>query len=1076
MINNNLKSQIDIMNLLEKKIIYFHEIIQRSILYVQNNKMLDILGVSDVNDCINKFCEINKTIKEINIHNKTDSNDLENLINKLQNISNELSYIFKSFGTVNLDDLLLVCLGSNSASSYTTNDIDKYKFELLQKYFHPTSYKIMTKENDNPIKTNKTNKNNKNSKDSKDSKDNKNNKLESETQQNLECSAIHINSKSFHLKVYGMQVVFHNITQQKSIIVTGIVDDIIIDVLHNKFIDTKLTYIKNNIPNEILLDDIHFNRFLSCLTLKEYLIYNYDDIYSKFIGYIMNLNNIRIKSISQTMKDFLSDELLYKRLTIIQLLIFYDKYENQYLAYLLYDILSNDSNGNIDTQEQTILFDSFPWLIKEYFREAMKKTVQYTTDLLNFDIQKIPIEQQICLMKTTDIVKEKAMQKLKEVKSKSDDSGSKARQYLDGLLKIPFNVFKKEPILQIMGEIKCDFQNFINKHNITDISHKKDYTNLEISYLIKTIQHNIFIEKELSVYKKQILSGEKKYLLHIISKIEQISVKFNINYQKINNNSSKKDYLKTYILEFIDTIKNNYEILCELLNPIIQEMYTEIQCIEKKYKTINKFMKTSLETLNDAVYGHNKAKKQISRILGQWINGEQDGYCFGFEGPPGVGKTSLAKRGLSNCLKDENGVSRPFAMIQIGGDSNGSSLHGHNYTYVGSTWGSIAQILMDKKCMNPIIFIDEIDKISKTEHGREIIGILTHLLDPTQNDSFQDKYFTGIELDLSKALFILSYNDVDAIDRVLLDRIHRIKFSNLTLEDKLVICSTHILPELLTKMGLKDMITFSKEVLSILIEEYTFEPGVRKLKEVLFEIIGEINLDILNNFDNNYSYPLEISINDIRNKYFKEKQPMIPKNIHNENRIGFINGLWANAMGQGGVITIQCNYFPSEVFLNLKLTGMQGDVMKESMNVALTLAWNLTPKNIKEEIMNQHKTNLNGIHIHCPEGATPKDGPSAGTAITTCIYSLFNNLKINYSFAITGEISLDGDILEIGGLDLKILGGIKAGVKEFIFPKRNLTDFDNFMEKYKENPIIEGITFHKVEKIDEVFKLIFTSL
>jgi ATP-dependent Lon protease len=187
--------------------------------------------------------------------------------------------------------------------------------------------------------------------------------------------------------------------------------------------------------------------------------------------------------------------------------------------------------------------------------------------------------------------------------------------------------------------------------------------------------------------------------------------------------------------------------------------------------------------LDDSIYGHTKAKKQIERIIGQWINGKQDGYCFGFEGPPGVGKTSLAKKGLSNCLKDEQGVSRPFGMIQIGGDSNGSSLHGHNYTYVGSSWGSIVQILIDKKCMNPIIFIDEVDKISRTEHGKEIIGILTHLLDPAQNDCFQDKYFSGIDLDLSKALFILSYNDANKIDKILLDRVHRIIFKSLSLEE-----------------------------------------------------------------------------------------------------------------------------------------------------------------------------------------------------------------------------------------------------------------------------------------------------
>jgi ATP-dependent Lon protease len=428
---------------------------------------------------------------------------------------------------------------------------------------------------------------------------------------------------------------------------------------------------------------------------------------------------------------------------------------------------------------------------------------------------------------------------------------------------------------------------------------------------------------------------------------------------------------------------------------------------------------------------------------------------------------------LSDCLKDDEGNSRPFAMIQMGGDSNGSTIHGHNYTYVGSTWGSIVQILIDKKCMNPIIFIDEVDKISKTEHGKEIVGILTHLLDPAQNDCFQDKYFTGIDLDLSKALFILSYNDVDAIDKILLDRIHRIKFESLSIEDKLVISNSHILPEVYKKMGLEDMIYFSNEVLKFIIEEYTSESGVRKLKEVLFEIVGEINLDILKKLTYDIELPIKISIEDVKNKYFKDKHEVKHKKIHTENKIGVINGLWANSLGKGGVIPIQSNFYPADKFLSLKLTGMQGDVMKESMNVALTLAWNLTKTEVKNELREKHSNILSGVHIHCPEGAVHKDGPSAGTAITTTIYSLFNDLKIKHNIAITGEISLDGFITEIGGLDLKILGAIKAGVNEILFPVENKKDFDKFFDKYKDDELIKDIKFYPVNQIQEVFDIVF---
>jgi endopeptidase La len=496
-----------------------------------------------------------------------------------------------------------------------------------------------------------------------------------------------------------------------------------------------------------------------------------------------------------------------------------------------------------------------------------------------------------------------------------------------------------------------------------------------------------------------------------------------------------------------------------------------IKEIENKYNEINTYMSSVKTTLDNAVHGHDKAKKQIERIIGQWINGQQDGYCFGFEGPPGIGKTSMAKKGLSDCLKDENGQSRPFAMIQMGGDANGSSLHGHNYTYVGSTWGQIVQILMDKKCMNPIIFIDEIDKISKTEHGKEIIGILTHLLDPAQNDCFQDKYFSGIDLDLSKALFILSYNDVDAIDKILLDRIHRIKFKNLTLDEKLTICKIHILPEVYKKMGLSGIIQMGDDTLKFVIENYTLESGVRKLKEILFEIVGEINLEILKNFDTQYEIPIKISIEDIKTKFFKDKQETKIQLIHNESKVGIINGLWANSLGMGGIIPIQAKWRPSEKPMDLKLTGTQGDVMKESMNVALTLAYNLSPSDIKADIRTSQCGS--GIHIHCPDGSTPKDGPSAGTAITTTLYSLFNNRKIKNTIAITGEITLDGNMTAIGGLDLKILGGIKAGIKEFIYPKENEKDFNGFMEKYKDDELTKGIKFHSFSHINEVFEIVF---
>ena len=458
----------EIVFLIEKKLLFFQDIIQKTILHVQNSKMINIIGVSEVNNCINTLFELSNKIKNINDANIKGNTDT--IINILQLVNNELSSLFKIFGTESFEDLLWICFGNNSVNTYASSDMDKDKFELLKKYFHPTSYKLLgTKKSDND----------------------KQPKIDyspfNEKSKNLDSTDINIKIKPFHLKVYGIQLIIHSPQHKKSLIITGTVDDVIIDFLNNKYVNLKYKLIKENTPQspEFLGDT--FTRFIQSLNLKDYLISEPHDIYSKYAGYLSNLNVIRQKTITQVVKDFITSELFIKRTTIIQLLIKIDKYDNQYLAYLLYDLLSTDNNGTIDTQEQTMLFDSFPWSIKKNFKDAMKTTIQYTNDLSNFDIQKIPLEQQICLLKVSDSVKEKAMQKLKEIKAKSEDSGSKARQYLDGLLKIPFNVYRREPILNIMSDIKLKFTNMLRLKNQTNTI-KENYTSLEILTLMKEMK------------------------------------------------------------------------------------------------------------------------------------------------------------------------------------------------------------------------------------------------------------------------------------------------------------------------------------------------------------------------------------------------------------------------------------------------------------------------------------------------------------------------------------------------------------------------------------------------------------
>jgi ATP-dependent Lon protease len=1069
--NNNTnkkdnKNTKDVNVLVDKKLEFFKDIIQKTILHVQRNKTLDILGVSDISTCIDRLNELNKKINEITC------DETDNQINGLQFINNELSGLFKNYGTQNLDDLLIICFGNNY--KITIDEEEAQRFELLKKFFHPTSYKVIVKKDD-------------------------------EKSKNFDCSDITTSYKQLHMKIYGMKLYINNQTLKKSLLICGIVDDIIVDFLNNHYISMKQQNILTNLPNDDNFKGDIFKMFVSSLVLKDYFVYDsHVDVYNKFAGLLTLNNGIHQKQISQVVKEFISDDMYSKRNTLISLLIKSSNYENQYLAYLLYDLLSNDSNGNVDTQEQTALFDSLPWFIKQCFKQAMKKTIQYTNELSNFDINKIPLEQQICLLKANDNVKEKAMMKLKEVKAKSEDSGSKARQYLDGLLKIPFNVYKREPILHIMNTIRDQFKDLYKKYNIEkhfpEIPYKEKYTSIEIFKHIKTIKgDNIETTDTSEIIKKintYLINGDKKKIVANLKALDIIKKKH--NKERFKYSHMTKDEICIRITNMI------YEFLQDETSvPILNDIITEFKACTNTSKPLNKiylnkditnllnnmnkitdYIGNVKNTLDKAVHGHDKAKKQIERIIGQWINGEQKGACFGFEGNPGIGKTTLAK-GLADCLKDENGVSRPFALIALGGDSNASTLVGHSYTYVGSTWSQIIQILMDKKCMNPIIVFDEVDKISKTEHGKEITGILTHLLDPTQNDCFQDKYFSGIDIDLSKVLFILSYNDVDSIDKVLLDRVHRIKFESLSIEDKVVICNNHLLPEIYKKVGLEDTIEFSDETIKFIIEEYTLEPGVRKLKEKLFEIVGEINLNLLKELNNNANtnannnnilLPIVISKEDIVNKYFKDKPKTKIHKIHNESKVGLINALWANSYGSGGVLPLQSSFIPSNKFLDLILTGSMGEVMKESISVSLTNAWNLTSLERQKYLIDKYNdpknNNVCGIHIHCPDISTKKDGPSATTAFTVLIYSLFNDIKIKNHFGITGETHFGYQLTEIGGLREKIIHSIKAGITEFIFPKENDKDFDKIMEKYKDTEIIKGIKFHSVSHINEVFDLI----
>jgi endopeptidase La len=487
------------------------------------------------------------------------------------------------------------------------------------------------------------------------------------------------------------------------------------------------------------------------------------------------------------------------------------------------------------------------------------------------------------------------------------------------------------------------------------------------------------------------------------------------------------------------------------------------------YHTLNKNKKQSREylsnveiKLNKTCYGHIEAKKLLLQMIGKWIsNPSSMGTCFGLVGPPGVGKTLLAKS-VSKALDI------PFGQITLGGQNDGEILHGHGYTYSGSQPGMIVKKMVEMGKSRCILYFDELDKAC-SKHGtiNEITSILIHLTDPNMNKTFQDRFFQGIEFPLDKVIMIFSYNDSSLVDPILLDRIKEIKVQPYTMEDKLQICVKHIIEEMAENVSMENEVIFSEEMIKYLIDNYTNEAGVRDIKRKIEEIFLHLNIEKI--YGKLKKGKINIDVNKI-NEILKE--PDIHKRIINSKpEIGIINGLYATNTGMGGITPIQIypNMQHSNDKYEVRLTGKQGEIMKESVICSLTAAieWlkHSIYKDKLDELMKSHVKN--GFHVHTPDGATPKDGPSAGCAFTCAFISRILNKPIKNDIAMTGEIELTGKISKIGGLEFKLQGAKRAGVKTIYIPMENKKDLEEIKEKYK-NLIDDNFIIKLVNHIDDI--------
>lgn len=457
------------------------------------------------------------------------------------------------------------------------------------------------------------------------------------------------------------------------------------------------------------------------------------------------------------------------------------------------------------------------------------------------------------------------------------------------------------------------------------------------------------------------------------------------------------------------------------------------------------------KVLNKDHYGLEKVKERILEHLAVLkFKDDMKSPIVCLYGPPGVGKTSLGKS-IASALK------RKYVRMSLGGVHDEAEIRGHRKTYIGAMPGRIIKSLIKAESSNPVIILDEIDKLG-SDHRGDPSSALLEVLDPEQNNTFHDNYI-DTDYDLSKVLFIATANNISTIPAPLLDRMELIEVTGYITEEKVEIAKRHLIPKEINNCGLnKDNIKFSKTAIEYIIENYTRESGVRELEKKINKIMRKLALRFAKTGEQT---AINIKVSDVEELL---GTPIFSRDKYQGNEYaGVVTGLAWTAVG-GEILFVETSLSKGKGS-QLTLTGNLGDVMKESAMLALEyLRSHASLFDINEAIFD----NWN-IHIHVPEGAIPKDGPSAGITMVTSLASAFTQRKVKDKLAMTGEITLRGKVLPVGGIKEKILAAKRAGIKDIILCDDNKKDIEEILPIY-----LEGLTFHYVSDIKEVIKLALT--
>ena len=559
-------------------------------------------------------------------------------------------------------------------------------------------------------------------------------------------------------------------------------------------------------------------------------------------------------------------------------------------------------------------------------------------------------------------------------------------------------------ILKIENEIKDKIQLEIDKNQ------KEYYLRQQMKAISEELDGSDSLQKESEIYRHKIISlklnkDNEDKLLKEVSRLERMSA-----------SSQEATVSRTYIDTCLDIPWNNKS---------------------KEQINVNK----AKHILDNGHYGLTNVKDKVLEILSiRKLSNSSKGQILCLVGPPGVGKTSIASS-TAKCL------GRNFARISLGGVRDEAEIRGHRRTYVGALPGKIVNALIQAKTKNPVILLDEIDKMSGDFKGDPAAALL-EVLDAEQNHNFKDHYI-DMPVDLSEVFFIATANSFSGIPAPLLDRMDIIELSSYTREEKFNIAKKHLIPKQLEKNGMKPYVKFTDSGLYYIIDSYTKEAGVRTLERTIVDILRKCAKKItMENVDK-----ISVTKNVVSELLGVEKY--LPNPTLLSDNIGVANGLAWTQVG-GEMLPIEVTVIPNGNG-KLELTGSLGDVMKESCKIALSYI----RSNVEKYKIEQDFSKID-IHIHAPEGAVPKDGPSAGITLTTALLSVLTKRKVRGTVAMTGEVTLQGRVLAIGGLKEKSMAAYREGIKTVIIPYDNIKNLEDVDAKVKEN-----VKFVPVKTIDE---------